>query len=167
VELFLNGRSLGNLPLNRDASPRRWEVGFEPGTLRAVASNGGQVVASEELRTAARPDHLLLKVENGRLTPAWDDVAYVRALVVDKDGVEVPDADALLTFSVNGPAKILTTDNGDNADHSGFDRPDRHAYEGEAIAILRATANSGQATITVTGESLRSASIEVPVGARR
>jgi beta-galactosidase len=167
VELFLNGRSLGSLPLNRDAAPRRWDVPFEAGTLRAVATNGGKVVASEDLRTAGKPDHLLLKVESSRFTPAWDDVAYVRALVVDRNGVEVPDADTLFTFAAAGPGKVLTTDNGDNSDHTGFDRPDRHAYHGEAIAILRATANSGKVTVTVTGEGLRPASVELHIDGRR
>jgi beta-galactosidase len=41
VELFLNGRSLGTLEKPKDDSPRVWKVEFEPGTIKAVASNGG------------------------------------------------------------------------------------------------------------------------------
>ncbi len=51
VELFLNGRSLGSKARPSDDAPRNWQVPFEPGTLRAVGSNGGRVVATHELKT--------------------------------------------------------------------------------------------------------------------
>jgi beta-galactosidase len=52
VELFLNGKSLGKKPKPADDSPRNWKVNFEPGTIKAVGTNGGKVVANYELRTA-------------------------------------------------------------------------------------------------------------------
>ena len=41
VELFLNGKSLGEKEINADAAPRIWQVPFAPGRLEAVARTTG------------------------------------------------------------------------------------------------------------------------------
>ena len=41
------------------------------------------------------------------MTPAWDDVAYVRAEVVDKKGVVNPNATDKVTFKVEGPGVCM------------------------------------------------------------
>jgi len=163
VELFLNGRSLGSKPRNADDSARKWTVPFEPGSLKAVGSNHGAVTASEELHTAGKPAKLLLTVERARLSAAWDDVAYVRAVVADADGTPVPDAAMPLLFSVHGQGIILATDNADNADPSGFQKPQRNAYKGTAIAIIRATAAAGEVEVRVSAEGLQAATIHLPI----
>ena len=98
VELLLSGKSLGSKPLAADASARNWKVVFEAGTLQAVCPNGA---ARDELRTAGKPAAVVLKVDRPRLTPSWDDVAYVTATVVDEHGVVVPPAPVVVTSSIN------------------------------------------------------------------
>src|SRR5207249_9154887 len=99
VDLTLNGKSLGGKPLNGDASARTWKVAFEPGTLKAVASNGGKAVAAHDLRTAGKPAKIALVADQDKLAPTWDDVSYLTATVVDDNGTLVPTADDLVTFS--------------------------------------------------------------------
>jgi beta-galactosidase len=60
VELLLNNKSLGTQKLHTDASPITFQVPFEPGTLKAIARTNGKTVATDELRTAGKPTHLLL-----------------------------------------------------------------------------------------------------------
>jgi beta-galactosidase len=62
VELFLNDKSLGTQKLHADASPITFQVPFERGTLKAVARTNGKIVATDELRTAGKPAHLLLSI---------------------------------------------------------------------------------------------------------
>jgi beta-galactosidase len=155
VELSLNGASQGVKPINADASPRKWVVPYAAGELTAVCK--GSEPASETLHTAGKPARLTLTVERGKLSASWDDVGFVRARIVDDHGVVVPYAAVPLTFSVSGPGKILTTDSGDNADHSGFQKPQRNAFRGSAIAIVRATAATGDVTVTVDGAGLTGA----------
>ncbi len=158
VELYLNGKSLGTKELNADASPRRWVVPFAPGELKAVGRQHKHDFATETLRTAGKPAKLVVTVERAKLSMNWDDVGFVRAAVVDERGVVVPTANAALTFTVSGSGKILTTDSGDNADHSGFQKPERNAYQGSAIAVVRATAASGEVTVRVSADGLAAAS---------
>ena len=161
VELLLNGRSLGSQLLPREAAPRTWKVVFEPGTLRALGRNKGEVVATHELRTAGKPARILLTTDRARLTPDWDDVSYVTAAVVDVGGVQVPDATDLVTFEVSGPGRIAAVDSGDNSSHESFQADRRHTYQGQCIAILRATAPAGQIRLTASAPGLASASLSL------
>ncbi len=160
VELFQNDKSLGSKPLNADASPRKWVVAFAPGALRGVCADGG---ASETLKTAGKPAKVLLAVERARLSADWNDVGIVRATVVDAEGIRVSDAAVPLTFSVSGPGKILATDSGDNADHSGFLKPERTTFQGSAIAVVRATGAGGDVTVTVQAAGLSAGSVKLEI----
>ena len=159
VELTLNGRSMGAKARNADDRARSWTVGFEAGTLTAVGKNGSAACAEETLRTAGKPAKIKLVVERARLSPSFDDVGYVRATVTDEQGTAVPDDSSPLTFSVSGPGTIVATDNGDNADHSGFQRLDRAAYHGSAIAIVRGKPGPGVVTVAVSAQGLSGSSV--------
>ena len=163
VELLLNGKSLGSQPLPPDAVPRAWKVAFEPGTLKALGRNKGQVVATHELRTAGKPARILLTADRATLTPDWDDVSYITAAVVDASGVVVPDAKDLVSFKLSGPGRIAAVDSGDNASHESFQADTRRAYQGQCIAILQATAPTGQIRLTGFAPGLASAALLLEV----
>ena len=154
VELFLNGQSLGHQPLPADASPRVWHVPFAPGTLLAVAKNDGVVVATNELRTAGAPASIQLSTEQSSLNPVWDDVAEVRATVVDDQGVRIPAATDDITFSVVGPGIVAATDNGDNHAHDPFPTTHRPAYGGQCVAFVKAT-GTGKFILTASAPGLK------------
>src|ERR1039458_1296823 len=174
VELFLNGKSLGSKPLNADASPRIWKVVYTPGTLKAVARNNDRVVATDELRTAGPPAKIQLSVGRAdpalrdqdaqqrvptdriRLTADWNEVAFVRATVVDAHGVLVPSATNLITFKVSGPGVIAAVDNADNASHEPFPAGERHAFQGRCVAFVKASAPSGKIVLTASAPGLKS-----------
>ncbi|HTY86460.1 MAG TPA: glycoside hydrolase family 2 TIM barrel-domain containing protein [Candidatus Acidoferrum sp.] len=156
VELFLNGKSLGVKPLNADATPRNWLVAYAPGTLKAVARNGGKIVATDELRTAGSPAKIVLAVSRDRLPFDWDAVACVRATVVDKQGVPVPVANDLVSFKISGPGVVAAVDNADNASHEPFQASGRRAFHGRCVAYLKTTAPSGKIVVTASAPGLKS-----------
>ncbi len=128
VELFLNGKSVG---LKGYAFPRfgmqgrygqngpqamngvrttsdlhlSWDVPYEPGTLRAVGTKNGQVVATEEISTTGDPAAVMLSVDRGAIRADRRDVAHVTVKVVDAQGRVHPDADNEITFEVQGAGK--------------------------------------------------------------
>jgi beta-galactosidase len=161
VELVLNGKSLGSLPLPTDAAPRTWKVPFEPGSIKAIGRNNNQVVATHELRTAGKPAKVVLTADCAKLSERWDDVAYVSAVVTDANGVMVPDANDLITFKLSGAGGIVAVDSGDNASHEPFQASTRHAYQGRCIAILKATTPAGRITLTASATGLASDSVTV------
>ena len=166
VELFLNGASLGKKEINANASPRVWRVAFAPGILSAVGSNRGEAVVRQELRTAGAPAEIRLETRSSELGASWDDVAIVRATLVDAKGVPVPRADNLISFSVIGPGVIAATDNGDNESHELFQASERHAFLGQCVVFVKVAKKSGQIEISAKAEGLRAGAVTVKVNAR-
>jgi beta-galactosidase len=161
VELFLNNRSLGSKARPSDDAPRNWKVPFEPGTLRAVGRVGGKVVATHELKTAGKPARIVLSTDKLSLAHAWDDVVYVEALVVDANGVVVPNASNLITFKASGPGRVVAVDNGDNASHEPFQTAERRAYHGRCFALLKADAARGRISVTATANGLAPGTVSI------
>ena len=159
VELLLNGKSLGAKRRNPDDSPRAWTVPWEPGTLTALGRNAGGMAAQHELKTAGKPVKILLEADRPRLTPNWDDVAFVTAAVVDAKGVTVPTASDLIFFRITGPGVIAAVDNGDNWSVESFQGSDRRAYQGRCYAMVKAIASRGRITVAASAPGLAHASI--------
>lgn len=165
VELFLNGRSLGAKKLPPDASPRVWKVAFASGNLKAVAKNGGKVVASDQLQTAGKAVRLQLDVSNSKLGTSWDDVVTVRVTVMDANGICVPRADDLISFKVSGPGVIAAVDNGDNASHELFQAHTRRAFHGRCVAFVKATRATGKIILQATASGLTSGTTSIDTSA--
>jgi beta-galactosidase len=180
VELFLNGRSLGThvageqtmrLPVGANvndvgtfASRHRllWEVPYEPGTLRAVAYRAGRQVASEEVTTAGPPARITLAADRDRILSDGDDLAFVTVRIEDKDGHLCPLADNQVSFTVAGPGAIAGVGNGNPATVEPFQADHRTAFNGLALAIVRATRGArGDITLGATSPGLTGASVTI------
>ncbi len=157
VELLLNGKSLGSKPLNANAAPRTWRVAYEPGMLEASC---GQV--SYQLRTAGKPAKIVLKADRSRIGLGFDEVTTVTATVVDSNGVEVPSADQLIHFQITGPGVIAAVDNADIASHESFQASQRHAFQGQCIAVVRAT-SIGRILFSASAEGLGRTGVTIEV----
>jgi beta-galactosidase len=163
VELFFNGQSLGVKTLAADASPRTWRITYAPGTLKAVAKNDRQVVATDELRTAGEPAKIILTPDGGTVADNWEGVVRVVATVVDKDGTVVPDSDALVSFKISGPGVIAAVDSANNASHELFQASERHAFQGRCVAFIKAAAPSGEITLTASAPGLAPSSASITI----
>jgi beta-galactosidase len=170
VELLLNGQSLGAKPLPRDASPRTWRVPFVPGTLKAVGKNDGGIAATYELKTAGPAAKIVLNNDRPTLAPGWDEVALVRATVVDAQGVPVPTANDLITFKTTGPGMLAAVDNVSIAAEVdnppgivSFQNPRCHAAGGPVVAFVKATADRGAITLTASAPGLTGDAVTIQV----
>jgi len=164
VELFLNDRSLGAQKKPDNDSPRVWQVEFEPGTIKAVASNGGKVAATQIYQTAGKASSIRLNAPRTTLSPSWDDVIRVEASVVDEQGVLVPTATNRITFSITGPGMIAAVDNASVLSHEPFGADSRSAYQGRCYVWIKASDTKGQITLTARSEQLESDTLSLTVG---
>jgi beta-galactosidase len=161
VELFLNGRSLGSQKLHPDASAITFKVPFEPGSLKAIAKSHGRVVATQELKTAGKPARLVFSADSPAtpLTPDWNDVRYVTATLVDDAGTRIPDSTTVIHFAATGPGSVIAVDNGNLMDHDPFQGSERKLYDGNAVAVLRATGSSGKVIVTASADGVPAATL--------
>lgn len=156
VELFLNDKSLGRKEKAHSYDRLVWEnVRYEPGTLKAVAYKNGERWAEDIVETTGKPAALQVIPEKRILKADGVDLSFVRVLIVDSMGRMVSRAKNHLKFSVSGSAEIVATDNGDATDLTSFQLPERDAYNGMALVILRSQYQKpGKAVLTVESKGL-------------
>jgi beta-galactosidase len=161
AELFVNGRSQGRQKKAPYAYRLRWDfVTYEPGELTVVAWRDGKEWARETVRTAGAPAALQAQADRTTLAADGRDLAFVTVRVVDATGVPAPRAHDRVRFTVEGPADLVATDNGDATSFASFQAPERAAFNGLVLGIVRARPGAG-GTITVraSGVGLRGAAV--------
>jgi len=189
VELFLNGKSLGEKKLADGAmqtfilDPRKnkqgklqpvsqetgwyhvaWEVPWQAGTLKAVAKRGGKVIATDEVSTAGQPARLALSVDRRSLNDDGQDLAYVTVKVLDAKGNICPEANNLVKFDVRGPGKLAAVGNGDSTCHEDFQARQHSAFNGLCLAVLQSARDqTGKLLLKASAERLAAAETEIEV----
>jgi beta-galactosidase len=156
VELFLNGKSLGKKQMPRNKH-LEWDVVYKPGTLEAVASKKGKKIKAKQ-ETTDSPYQVVLTADRKVLTADGKDATVINVSVKDKKGREVPDANNLIRFSVQGNAKIIGVGNGDPSSHE----PDQYAsgnyqrqlFNGKCQLIIQSGTGSGEIKVKATSEGL-------------
>src|SRR5207237_9067967 len=151
VELFLNGAWLGVRRKQGDVFHLVWRVAYAPGTLRAVARKGGQVTATEEVKTAGPPVRVALGADRSTLRADRADLSFVTVQVLDRAGVAVPTADQLVRLRVSGDARIVGVDNGDEISHASFKADRVRLFYGKALVSVQAGERAGTGEGTVAG----------------
>ncbi len=112
VELFLNKKSLGKqaVPLNGHLE---WKVNYQPGILSAIGYKNGKKVATNKVQTTGEPASLQLSSNQNTIKANKEDIAVITVSVSDKNNLQVPTAINEISFTINGPAKIIGVANGD------------------------------------------------------
>jgi beta-galactosidase len=159
VELFLNGRSLGIRKKTADTLHVMWKLPFEPGTLKAISRKNGKTVLIKTIKTAGAAAKIELTADRKIIKAGGNDLSFITAKIVDKEGNLVPDATGMLQFSITGNALLAATDNGYQADTASFTNNKRRAWKGMALAIVRSSAKKGNSTLTVRAAGLPSATV--------
>ena len=106
-----------------------WTVPYQPGTLKAVGTKDGKVVAEVEIATAGEPAAIGLSVDREAIAADRRDVAHVTVKILDAQGRVVPVADNEVAFEIQGEGKIIGLDNGNPVSHEDFKGKSRKAFQ--------------------------------------
>ncbi|MCX2481843.1 DUF4982 domain-containing protein [Pedobacter sp. MC2016-15] len=153
VELFLNRRSLG-IRKKGDDLHVSWQLKFEPGTLKAVSRRDGKEVLSSVIHTAAEASRIVLEADRSELRADGKDLAFITVKVTDQQGNLVPDADQLISFSVEGQGVIAGVDNGYQANLSSFRAPEIKAFKGKCMLVLKSAEKGGYIYVKAKAKGL-------------
>jgi beta-galactosidase len=185
VELFVNGQSKGvqKMPTSyRDPIPGGRtdfsskdaqnigytgyiyafpDIAFVPGSIKAVATKNGQVVAQQEIKTAGAPASIKLTVHTGPkgLQADGSDDALIDFEVVDADGNRCPTDEARVDFAVDGPVVWRGGFCSDQLDSTNNLYLDTEC--GINRVAIRSTLTPGTITVTATRDGLKSASVTI------
>lgn len=161
VELFQDGKSVGKKINNDTINYQYWDLIYKPGVLKAVAYKKNKKVAEKVVKTAGEPAQIKIETRKTEMKANGQDLIYVECSIVDKDGNEVPVANNLLEFYIEGPATIAGVGNGDNMGLEPFKAKQRTAFNGKCLAIVQSTRESGSIKLTVKSKGLEATSIKL------
>lgn len=165
VELFCNGVSLGRRTSGvYDLTP--WRIPYTSGELTAVGYQNGREVARDTIRTAGSAKRLVLRAETEDACANGEDCVVVSAMAVDENGVKASLASEWIRFSVNEGGQVLSTCNGNPADHVPCPSHERPLYQGQCVAVIRTLAQQRSLCVRVEGEGLEgdTLTLELPEG---
>lgn len=169
AELFINGKSRGVREKNDSTNMNRYrlmwmETVYEPGEVKVVAyDDKGNAVAEKVMRTAGKPDHIVLTPSRKELSADGEDLVYITVQVADKDGNIVPTDTRRVKFSAKGAGKFRATANGDPTNLDLFHLPEMPLFAGAATAIVQAGDKPGTVTFEAKAPGVKGAKISLPV----
>ena len=163
VELFLNGKSLGKKDMPRNGH-LQWKVEFEPGKLEAVAFKNARRLTSKVETTGVPVEVVLIPYKTTMLADG-KDATVMNVSVVDREGREVPDANNMIYFKVEGDAKIIGVGNGDPSSHEADKCADglwqRSLFNGKCQVIIQSGTKAGIFKVEASAKNLYTGSTDV------
>ncbi len=153
VELFLNKKSLGKKRIDKNTYVAQYQVKFQEGTLMAVAYNKGKKVSQHILKTADKPQQLVLTPEKETVELSKGELIFIPIEVVDKNGVRCPNATNKIKILVEGAGELIGMDSGNQNSHELYKIDNRNAYEGRILVTIRPT-KAGSVTVKAISDNL-------------
>jgi beta-galactosidase len=162
VELFLNGKSLGEKKF-RDTKDLHlvWKVPYAAGTLKAIAKNNGKAVCTDEVQTAGAPAKIVLMPDCTEINADGDDLSNIKIEIVDKEGRVCPNAENLVKFKIEGEGVIAGVGNGNPVSHEYFKADERKAFHGLCLAIVQSKRERGAIRLSAKSEGLQAAEVSI------
>lgn len=151
IAFLLNGREIGRA--RPEGAIASLDIPYEKGELTAVAYKNGAECGRSSLHTVGAPAGVKVEPESSAFAADHRDLCYFDITVVDATGERVPDAGNELTCLVDG-GELMGVFSGDPKNEDQYTSNRCHAFQGRALAIVRASA-PGQVTVHVGGSGLR------------
>lgn len=167
VELTVNGKRLGRKPMPRNGH-LSWKATYRPGKVVARGYKNGRCILTETIETTNPASRIVLKTDRKSIAADNRDVAVVTVEIQDSKGRIVPDACPLLTFRLEGDARIIGVGNGDPA-YLGADHPQDinckdfqiPAFNGLAQVIIQSGRLPSTNVLSCLAENLKTANLTI------
>ena len=155
VELFLNEKSLGRKPTNRSTRYMAvYNVPYQGGTLKAIGYSNNLQVNRAVLKTAGTTQKIKLTADRANLKADNQDLSYVTVELLDAMGNRNPRAENLITFELDGPGTIVGVGNANPVSLESYQRPQRRAWQGRALVIVKTSREKGPITLKAKAAGL-------------
>jgi beta-galactosidase len=163
VRLTLNGTLIGEQQLSDTSITASFTVPYQPGVLKAISLENGNVTSSVELRTVGSPKRLKLTADRMTIRADRNDLAFVTVDVVDEQGQIIPEATVPVQFLLSGVGELAGVGNGNPTDMSSFQQPQKNTFRGRCLAILRPKGPAGTITLKASATGLQAAEIRIKI----
>lgn len=170
AELFLNGVSQGRKKRGLTEYRFRWdEVKYAPGELRVTTWKKGTVWAEAVQKTTGEAVRAIAKTDRSTIAADGCDLAFITVKIADKEGLLVPRSSHKVRFEIDGPGEFVASDNGDAASFESFVSPERKAFNGLCLGIVKAKKGANKPfTVKISAEGLEGTAVVInPLGNKR
>ncbi len=153
--LFLNGKPLGEEKSYDDNTGIIfWDIPFEAGKLEVVGFNNEKEACRYAIQTSTRPFALTARAGDQKLSKD-KDLAQIVVQVTDENGVPVMLSDDEVKCTIDGPAKLLGLEAGNNTDMGNYRDTVQRVFHGRLMAYLQTTGKAGKIKISFTSPWLK------------
>jgi len=160
VELFLNGKSLGEKEMG-DMMDLVWLIPYQQGTIEVQGKNDGEAMCVNEIITSDDPAKIQLRADRKVIMADRQDVVHIEVNILDNNNRFVPTASNKINFRVEGEGTIMAVDNGDPSSQESFCSSSRKAFNGKCLLIVKSTKKRGRFTVYAESEGLAGAEVKV------
>lgn len=164
VRLYLNNKLVAEQPTTKDQEFKAtFTLPYAPGVLKAVGVAENKEVESQVLKTASKPAIIKVTPDRKVLLANGQDLSFITVEILDQNGIQQPNADNRLQFSVTGSGVIAGVDNADLKDVDSYVSDNRKVWHGCALLVVKSTRKAGDVNVRVRGSGLKEASLVLNV----
>src|SRR5687767_2019916 len=122
--------------------------------------------ATTEIYTLSLHDALpILKIklsaDRSTIKADGQDLSYITVELVDANGIRNPKAENLVKFKIDGPGTIVGVGNANPVSLESYQLPQRKAWQGRCLVIIRSTQNTGNINLTATADGMLSTKLVI------
>lgn len=165
VELFVNGVSYGKQEIDHQNGKKLlgdWQLSYETGMITAVAyDEAGNEIARDSHCSFGDSYSIRLTADRKDLVIDDSELCFLTIETVDAQGNLVENAADYVQVDLSGPGRLLGMDNGDSTDYDEYKTNVRKLFSGRLLAVIGAADEPGKIRVTVTGEGLKPAELEL------
>lgn len=161
-KLLVNGKQIGEIKgLDDTTGIIYWDLLFESGILEVEGlDKDNKKICTDIIQSSERPNKLEVKSDKNTINSDLG-IAHITVQIVDKNGVPVIMSDEELTCTIEGPAKLLGLESGNNSDMTSYSDNVHRVYRGKILAYIQATGGTGDVTIKFSTPWLPEATITI------
>ena len=164
VRLELNGKIVGEKDLlESEKYIAVFDVPYEPGELKAIASDNGKETAIKVLKTTGDPYTVRLVADRNKIKADRNDLSFVKIEVVDAHGQLVPRDSIKISLILSSSGELAASGNANPRDMASVNRLILATYKGKALAVIRSTGTEGSIKLRAESEGLKTCEIKIQV----
>lgn len=164
TRLLLNGDVVGEAkPLDTNTHITYWDIPYKAGKLTLEGlDESGKVICTHSVATSGRP-YAIQAVADATELQAGRGVSQIEITIVDENNNPVFLSDDYVTCMVQGAARLLGMEGGDNNDMESYKDFRQRVVNGKLIAYVQAQAEAGEAVVTFSATWLQKAEVKLIV----
>ncbi|MDR1718173.1 MAG: DUF4982 domain-containing protein [Prevotella sp.] len=164
AKLRLNGKEIGQTKEYDDNTGIiYWDIPYQSGKLEVIGMDKNNNPVSNYALQSSKQPYALKVIQAEKEISKNKGLALVVVQVVDEDGLPVILSDNEVTCLIDGPAKLLGLEAGNNTDMNDYTDNKQRVFNGHILAYIQAMGKQGEAKIKFTSPWLEEAGLKISV----